>query len=91
MKCNKKVLILCLYLTTVSWFTISDELKISDQDTARTMQERSRLPLQELRSFTQVFEQIRQGYIEKVEDQQLSENAITVSYTHLTLPTKRIV
>ena len=77
MKCNKKVLILCLYLTTVSWFTISDELKISDQDTARTMQERSRLPLQELRSFTQVFEQIRQGYIEKVEDQQLLENAIT--------------
>lgn len=77
MKCNKKVLILCLYLTTVSWFTISEELKISDQDTARAMQERSRLPLQELRSFTQVFEQIRQGYIEKVEDQQLLENAIT--------------
>jgi|TARA_E500000178_G_scaffold353961_1_gene421384 carboxyl-terminal processing protease len=77
MKCNKKVLILCLYLTTVSWFTISEELKISDQDTARALQERSRLPLQELRSFTQVFEQIRQGYIEKVEDQQLLENAIT--------------
>ena len=77
MKCNKKVLTLCLYLTTVSWFTISEELKISDQDTARAMQERSRLPLQELRSFTQVFEQIRQGYIEKVEDQQLLENAIT--------------
>ncbi len=77
MKCNEKVLILCLYLTTVSWFTISEELKISDQDTARALQERSRLPLQELRSFTQVFEQIRQGYIEKVEDQQLLENAIT--------------
>ena len=77
MKFTKKVLVLYLYLLTVAWFTVSDEQKISDQDTARTMEERSRLPLRELRSFTQVFEQIRQGYIEKVEDRQLLENAIT--------------
>ncbi len=77
MKFTKKVLVLYLYLLTVAWFTVSDEQKISDQDTARAMEERSRLPLRELRSFTQVFEQIRQGYIEKVEDRQLLENAIT--------------
>ena len=77
MKFTKKVLVLYLYLLTVAWFTVSDEQKISDQDTARTMEERSRLPLRELRSFTQVFEQIRQGYIEKVEDRQLLENAIS--------------
>ncbi len=77
MKFTKKVLILCLYLLTVAWFTVSDEQKIPDQDTAGTMEERSRLPLRELRSFTQVFEQIRQGYIEKVEDRQLLENAIS--------------
>ena len=77
MKFTKKVLVLYLYLLTVAWWTVSDEQKISDQDTARTMEERSRLPLRELRSFTQVFEQIRQGYIEKVEDRQLLENAIS--------------
>ena len=77
MKFTKKVLVLYLYLLTVAWFTVSDEQKISDQDTARTVEERSRLPLRELRSFTQVFEQIRQGYIEKVEDRQLLENAIS--------------
>ncbi len=77
MKFTKKVLVLYLYLLTVAWCTVSDEQKISDQDTARTTEERSRLPLRELRSFTQVFEQIRQGYIEKVEDRQLLENAIS--------------
>ena len=35
-----------------------------------------RLPLRELRLFTQVFEQIRQGYVEEVSDTQLLENAI---------------
>ncbi|MFT6046798.1 MAG: carboxyl-terminal processing protease, partial [Arenicella sp.] len=34
-----------------------------------------RLPLQELRLFTQVFEQIRQGYVEEVSDTELLENA----------------
>ena len=51
----------------------------------------SRLPLRELRAFTQVFEQIRRGYVDEVDDTQLLENAIVgllleldpVSYTHL--------
>lgn len=37
----------------------------------------SRLPLRELRLFTQVFEQIRLGYVEEVADTQLLENAIS--------------
>ena len=35
-----------------------------------------RLPLRELRVFTQVFEQIRRGYVEEVKDTELLENAI---------------
>ncbi len=35
-----------------------------------------RLPLRELRLFTQVFEQIRRGYAEEVKDTELLENAI---------------
>jgi carboxyl-terminal processing protease len=35
-----------------------------------------RLPLRELRLFTQVFEQIRRGYVEEVTDTDLLENAI---------------
>ena len=77
MKFAKKVSILFLYLLTVSSSTISEEQEISDLNTSRTKSEHSRLPLKELRAFTQVFEQIRQGYIEKVEDQQLLQNAIT--------------
>ncbi len=36
----------------------------------------NRLPLQELRIFTQVFEQIRRGYVDEVKDTELLENAI---------------
>ena len=37
---------------------------------------RSRLPLEDLRSFAKVFEQIRQGYVEEVDDSTLLEYAI---------------
>ena len=43
--------------------------------TEQTIQEK-RLPLRELRLFTQVFEQIRRGYVEEVADTELLENAI---------------
>ena len=43
-------------------------------DSAANQQER--LPLRELRLFTQVFEQIRRGYVEEVADTELLENAI---------------
>ena len=43
----------------------------------------SRLPLRELRTFTQVFEQIRLGYVEEVTDTELLENAIAGLLTGL--------
>ena len=45
-----------------------------EQTEPATQQER--LPLRELRLFTQVFEQIRRGYVEEVADTELLENAI---------------
>lgn len=43
----------------------------------------SRLPLRELRLFTQVFEQIRVGYVEEVTDIELLDNAIAGLLTEL--------
>ena len=36
----------------------------------------SRLPVKEINNFTQVFEQIRTGYVEEITDVQLLESAI---------------
>ena len=43
------------------------------------------LPVEEIQTFAEVFERIKRAYVEEVDD------ATPVSYTHLTLPTKRIV
>ena len=43
---------------------------------AKETQETSRLPLEELRHFTQTFERIRQEYIEEVDDKKLLEMSI---------------
>jgi len=43
---------------------------------AKETQEASRLPLEELRHFTQTFERIRQEYIEEVDDKKLLEMSI---------------
>ena len=48
------------------------EAKTTDQQATQD----ERLPLRELRLFTQVFEQIRRGYVEEVADTELLENAI---------------
>ena len=54
---------------------LTDENKATDVET--------RLPLRELRTFTQVFEQIRLGYVEEVTDTELLENAIAGLLTGL--------
>lgn len=41
-----------------------------------TITETGLLPLQELRTFTQVFDQIRKAYVEEIDDKTLLENAI---------------
>ena len=51
------------------------ETNADPEDTSDTVQQ-ERLPLRELRLFTQVFEQIRRGYVEEVQDTELLENAI---------------
>ena len=55
----------------------------SASEAAATTEQDQRLPLRELRLFTQVFEQIRQGYVEEVSDTQLLENAIAGLLTEL--------
>jgi carboxyl-terminal processing protease len=50
------------------------ETEVEKTDEQTTQNER--LPLRELRLFTQVFEQIRRGYAEEVADTELLENAI---------------
>ena len=54
---------------------LTDANKATDVET--------RLPLRELRTFTQVFEQIRLGYVEEVTDTELLENAIAGLLTGL--------
>ena len=43
---------------------------------AQEMEDKARLPLDELRHFTQVFDQIRQAYVEEIDDKKLLEMSI---------------
>jgi carboxyl-terminal processing protease len=54
--------------------TANADTEPQSPDEQSTQEER--LPLRELRLFTQVFEQIRRGYVEEVKDTELLENAI---------------
>ena len=65
---HKRILMIMLLQSIVSHAT--------DTNTSANFSE-SRLPLKELRTFTQVFEQIRLGYVEEITDIELLENAIT--------------
>ncbi len=70
------------FITTLTAALISAlPIAAANADTeAKTTDEQAtqdeRLPLRELRLFTQVFEQIRRGYVEEVADTELLENAI---------------
>ncbi|MDA9348084.1 PDZ domain-containing protein, partial [Porticoccaceae bacterium] len=66
------VLIGILALATANADNADNESQSPDE---QSIQE-ERLPLRELRLFTQVFEQIRRGYVEEVKDTELLENAI---------------
>lgn len=56
---------------THSGFALRDEAQTSQND-----QDNQQLPLQELRSFVEILNRVKQGYVEKVSDQTLLENAI---------------
>ncbi len=67
-----KLLIGALLLSAATTFTVADETVPAATDPAKE----ERLPLRELRLFTQVFEQIRRGYVEEDKDTELLDNAI---------------
>ncbi|HBO14701.1 MAG TPA: peptidase S41 [Porticoccaceae bacterium] len=70
--CVAKIATYCMFAACGS--VLSDErVEMAEKPQAA---ETTRLPLKELRAFTQVFEQIRVGYVDEVEDVQLLENAI---------------
>ena len=56
--------------------TLTAQQPAAENPNTNTTQIEERLPLRELRVFTQVFEQIRRGYVEEVRDTELLENAI---------------
>ena len=68
-------IILLISCTLSAQQTNLDELGTEELSTDKAQPE-ERLPLRELRLFTQVFEQIRRGYVEEVTDTELLENAI---------------
>jgi carboxyl-terminal processing protease len=82
----KILLSLSIGLVFLSSLTAASE-PVSEQPAAQaqpeTTEQDQRLPLRELRLFTQVFEQIRRGYVEEVSDTQLLENAIAGLLTEL--------
>jgi carboxyl-terminal processing protease len=68
---------LALPITLLASFAVSAQQSETDSPEANKAQSEERLPLRELRVFTQVFEQIRRGYVEEVKDTELLENAIS--------------
>jgi len=68
---------LALSITLLASFAVSAQQPATDSLEANKAQSEERLPLRELRVFTQVFEQIRRGYVEEVKDTELLENAIS--------------
>ena len=65
-------------LLLLASYSLSAQSETSDSPATenKTSPVEERLPLRELRVFTQVFEQVRRGYVEEVTDTQLLENAI---------------
>jgi carboxyl-terminal processing protease len=78
----KKYLVLSatFSITFLASVALSAQEQITDTNNTESSADKSqleeRLPLRELRIFTQVFEQIRRGYVEEVKDTELLENAI---------------
>jgi len=67
---------LALSATLLISFSLSAQELATDSGNTEKSQPEGQLPLRELRVFTQVFEQIRRGYVEEVKDTELLDNAI---------------
>ena len=53
-----------------------EEKASSEQDKGKAAEEKGRLPLEELRAFTEVMQRIKSAYVEEVDDKTLLDNAI---------------
>lgn len=67
-------IVLTLWLITLSLFTYGEKTNLQPAD--GSSQPSERLPLKELRLFTEVFEQVRIGYVEELSDDQLFDRVI---------------
>lgn len=76
-------IILSLWLVLLPLSALAQNSATEKPTSAPDMEDKQRLPLRELRIFTQVFEQIRLGYVEEVSDSQLLNNAIAGLLTEL--------
>ena len=65
-----------VFLSVFMSAIISANATKSDHEKTIKKNEGGRLPLKELRIFTQVFEQVRRGYVDEVTDLQLLESAV---------------
>ncbi|MCQ3829020.1 S41 family peptidase [Microbulbifer elongatus] len=63
-------------LTALPLMGLSQAGQLDTADDRVSLEAESRLPLEDLRSFAKVFEQIRRGYVEEVDDSTLLEFAI---------------
>jgi len=63
-------------LTTTSYSLAEDVPEKTTEEAAKQLPKNARLPLEELRNFTQVFDQVRQAYVEEVDDEKLLEMSI---------------
>lgn len=76
-------IILSLWLVLLPLSALAQNSATEEPTSAPDKEDKQRLPLRELRIFTQVFEQIRLGYVEEVSDSQLLNNAIAGLLTEL--------
>ncbi len=64
-------------------FLCANALFAADSSSTSVAKDQGSLPLEDLRTFTQVFDQIRNAYVEPVEDETLLKNAIVGMLTQL--------
>jgi carboxyl-terminal processing protease len=78
-KAGLHLVLLCLF-TGHAW---GDEAKAANKTDDKTAVVQGQLPLNDLRTFTQVYDQIRNAYVEEVDDKTLLKNAIIGMLTQL--------
>lgn len=63
-------------ISTIGYSQAEDAPQKTSKEATKETPENARLPLEELRNFTQVFDQVRRSYVEEVDDEKLLEMSI---------------